>query len=195
MKKKNQIIIDVPDGYKAMTKSSGSSVCIYFYKGDQVPRSLALSTISPGIYVYDGSYVFDAKEWGARPADGVMLVLEDRKVICIDKTEADPMPWKEARDWAIDTVTAGLNGSLPDRHDWLHICDHAEEINALLLQIGGDLIEIDPMDRIKYWASEYCECPTGGSGFARVAIPACGEISADPEDQANRARAIHKFNL
>ncbi|WP_295990563.1 hypothetical protein [uncultured Alistipes sp.] len=196
MGNKNQIIVDIPEGFYAVRKDSRSSVCIYFYKGDQTPQSLALSTIRPGVYVYDGDYAFDAKEWGARPADGVMLVLEDRKTICIDKTEAAPMPWKDARNWAISTVITGRDGSLPDRYDWLHICDHAEEINALLLQIGGDPIEISPTNRIKYWSIEHCGAFIGGeAGFARIAIPAAGEISADREDQRNRARAIRSFQL
>lgn len=138
--KLHQIIIDVPEGYEVgQDERSEDRVTIQFKKIKK-PQPLGLATIPCGVYIIDDTQAYMAKEWGNRPADGVLLTTP-HWFIAIDRQDPnESMNWGDARDWARSRKIFGRQFDLFDRYQGLRIFDNLEDINACLKTIGGDII-------------------------------------------------------
>lgn len=135
-----QIIIDVPEGYEVgRDERSGDRVTIQFKKIEK-PQPLILATMPCGVYIIDGTQAYMAKEWGNRPADGVLLTTPHWFIAIDRQAPNERMDWGEARDWARSRKIFGRQCDLFDRYQGLRIFDNLEEINACLKTIGGDII-------------------------------------------------------
>jgi hypothetical protein len=84
-----------------------------------------------GVYVFHDGKFYTPKEWGNKPANGVLLYTEHASII-IDLKDLGYMSWDKAQEKA-----KGAGKILPDDHESLEIVNHINKINKVLKQIGG----------------------------------------------------------